>query len=332
MGTEFNISVAGWVLFVGLTLGLTEAIAQQDMEGGADHSQIPRIDRTEIRGHLVNQYDDVEFVIGLDDDALQKQVAGGTRTRVLYIAPPSISRAEVFRNYGQALDDLGEAELMFQCDEQCPKKLGPDFIWDGKQRIPTNINQSDFMYGSLSYEDQGYAYWVVTSESARYHVAVYTASLNGLYTKQVKDTRSIHLDVVEEAGFEASLTVVTPDEIAEGISKEGRIALYGIYFDFDSDTLRADSQATLEAISSALNGNSGLNVFVVGHTDNEGSYEYNLQLSQRRAAAVVLALTTDHGIAAERLRAVGVGPVAPVASNRSEDGRSLNRRVELVEF
>jgi len=71
-------------------------------------------------------------------------------------------------------------------------------------------------------------------------------------------------------------------------------------------------------------------LYVVGHTDNTGTYEYNLDLSRRRAAAVVEALTRGHGVAAARLKAVGVGPVAPVASNATEEGRAKNRRVELV--
>jgi OOP family OmpA-OmpF porin len=61
-----------------------------------------------------------------------------------------------------------------------------------------------------------------------------------------------------------------------------------------------------------------------------GDLEHNLDLSKRRAAAVVQALVADHGISADRLTPRGVGPLAPVASNDSEEGRALNRRVELV--
>jgi outer membrane protein OmpA-like peptidoglycan-associated protein len=69
---------------------------------------------------------------------------------------------------------------------------------------------------------------------------------------------------------------------------------------------------------------------VAGHTDNVGTYDYNMDLSQRRAKAVVAALAAEHGVEATRLRSVGVGPVAPIASNESEKGRAQNRRVELV--
>jgi len=74
-----------------------------------------------------------------------------------------------------------------------------------------------------------------------------------------------------------------------------------------------------------------LKVFIVGHTDNQGSMDVNLTLSQRRAEAVVTALTRDYKIGAARLHAHGAASFAPVSSNASEAGRAKNRRVELVE-
>jgi outer membrane protein OmpA-like peptidoglycan-associated protein len=68
----------------------------------------------------------------------------------------------------------------------------------------------------------------------------------------------------------------------------------------------------------------------VGHTDNVGGYDYNVGLSQRRAAAVVKELSGRHGVATARLKPAGAGPIAPVAPNDTEGGRAKNRRVELV--
>jgi outer membrane protein OmpA-like peptidoglycan-associated protein len=112
----------------------------------------------------------------------------------------------------------------------------------------------------------------------------------------------------------------------------GKIALYGIYFDSDKDSLRPDSQATLQEIAKLLNANPKLNVEVVGHTDNQGKPDYNLDLSRRRAAAVVRELVSKYGIADGRLGSFGCGFYAPVASNDSEDGKAKNRRVELVKW
>ncbi len=74
-----------------------------------------------------------------------------------------------------------------------------------------------------------------------------------------------------------------------------------------------------------------LKINVVGHTDNVGGIDSNTRLSQVRAAAVVKALTSQYGIDSKRLEAYGVGPLAPVAPNKNEEGRSKSRRVELVE-
>lgn len=74
-----------------------------------------------------------------------------------------------------------------------------------------------------------------------------------------------------------------------------------------------------------------MRVFIIGHTDNKGALDYNLGLSDRRADAVVKALAARHGIDPKRMTPRGLGPLAPVATNRTDEGRSKNRRVELVE-
>ena len=118
--------------------------------------------------------------------------------------------------------------------------------------------------------------------------------------------------------------------MAKGIEAEGHIALYEIYFDTDSAQLKPTSDQALEEIRNLLQQHASLRLLVVGHTDNQGQLDYNRQLSEQRAAAVVKALVERHGIAASRLTPVGVGMAAPVASNDSDPGRARNRRVELV--
>ncbi|MEA3431203.1 MAG: OmpA family protein, partial [candidate division WOR-3 bacterium] len=80
-----------------------------------------------------------------------------------------------------------------------------------------------------------------------------------------------------------------------------------------------------------LQQNPELKLYVVGHTDNVGSLTYNMKLSQARADAVVTKLISEYSVNAERLEAHGFGFLAPVASNKTEEGRVKNRRVELVE-
>lgn len=127
------------------------------------------------------------------------------------------------------------------------------------------------------------------------------------------------------------MVLVEAGELQRGLDAQGRVALYGLYFDTDKADMRADSQPQLAEIAKLLQASAQLQVLVVGHTDAQGALDYNRDLSQRRAQSIVEALVSQHGIARQRLSAVGVGMAAPVASNRDEAGRALNRRVELVE-
>jgi OOP family OmpA-OmpF porin len=114
--------------------------------------------------------------------------------------------------------------------------------------------------------------------------------------------------------------------------RSGEVAIYGIYFDTGKSDLKPESELALDEIAKLLKENLALNVFIVGHTDMVGDPAANVKLSQARAQAVVTALVTKNEIAASRLTPFGAGPYAPVASNKTEEGRAKNRRVELVEI
>lgn len=137
------------------------------------------------------------------------------------------------------------------------------------------------------------------------------------------------LTIVEKKGMEQH---VVADAAAFGndLTATGHASVYGIYFDTGKSELKPESAPALEEVKKLLTANATLKLWVVGHTDWVGKLEDNMTLSQARADAVVKALTTTYGIAPGRLRAFGSGPLAPVASNESEDGRGKNRRVELV--
>jgi OmpA-OmpF porin, OOP family len=118
----------------------------------------------------------------------------------------------------------------------------------------------------------------------------------------------------------------------QSLHGSGKVALYGLYFDTDKDVVKPESQPTLAEIAKLLKSEPSLRVHVVGHTDNQGKAEYNLDLSRRRATSVARELTGKYGVAGNRLDAFGCGVYAPVASNEAEDGRAKNRRVELVQW
>jgi len=134
--------------------------------------------------------------------------------------------------------------------------------------------------------------------------------------------------IVEKQAMKQDM--VSADTWRDEIQATGHTAVYGIYFDTDKAELKPDSDPALQEIAVLLKKDGTLSIRVVGHTDSTGDFAHNVALSEARAKTVVAALTARFGIAAARLSAHGVGPLAPVASNRTEDGKAKNRRVELV--
>jgi outer membrane protein OmpA-like peptidoglycan-associated protein len=164
-----------------------------------------------------------------------------------------------------------------------------------------------------------------------------------LYCKVAKDGKEVWIHLKSGVDRNYTLTIVereqmaqkvtvNPDALFGDIANTGHVAVYGIYFDHGSATIKPESKPSLKAIADMLNANKSLKLYVVGHTDMTGGFDYNVGLSSKRANAVVKTLATEYGIAAQRLAGKGAGPLCPVGSNKNESGRKLNRRVELVEM
>jgi OmpA-OmpF porin, OOP family len=156
-----------------------------------------------------------------------------------------------------------------------------------------------------------------------------------------KDGKEIWVEVWAEFTGKYGLTIVQKQGMAQDIVADaaafgsdiratGHAAVYGILFDTGKATIKPESAQSIGEVAKLLKADPGLKLFVVGHTDNTGTVEGNVKLSQDRAQSVMQSLVKDHGIAAARLRAAGCGQYAPVASNDAEEGRAKNRRVELV--
>jgi len=118
--------------------------------------------------------------------------------------------------------------------------------------------------------------------------------------------------------------------VYEALLSAGRWATQGILFETAKSAVQAESAPTLKEIASALTEHPELKVRIEGHTDNVGSPEANLKLSEARAAAVKAVLVKDYGIDASRLTTAGLGDTKPIADNGTAEGRSNNRRVEVV--
>jgi len=122
----------------------------------------------------------------------------------------------------------------------------------------------------------------------------------------------------------------TAARLERDLSQQGRTVIYGIYFDFASDRIKAESEPVLKKIADVMTKNPKWRLSVEGHTDILGGSEANLQLSKRRAAAVREVLEGHYKIASMRLETAGFGETRPKSTNETVEGRALNRRVELV--
>ena len=118
--------------------------------------------------------------------------------------------------------------------------------------------------------------------------------------------------------------------LVSALKKDCRVEVPGIYFDFDRDTLKPQSERALREMAAALQAMPRQAFRVEGHTDNIGGDRHNDDLSARRAAAVKAALVRDFGVDGSRLSTAGFGARRPVETNATLVGRARNRRVELV--
>lgn len=316
-----------------MLLGATQSSAQEDMEGASDHPEIPRIAGSIIAGYGYASFDEVAYLEGTDEDLVQNYAAGEV-TKLLYLLPPDQSSTAAFLNYQEAFEELGEFEPYYSCRRgRCDPAFGKNFVWRQENRFETNIrnlNTYFFNYKHL-YQNQVYLAGQLKAESGTYLVSVFAAETTRDRPEFVEGQTLVVLQVVKTEEFESDLEVVAADEIGAEINASGHVALNGLFFETDKDVLESASKPALDEIANFLTLSPEVNVYVVGHTDNVGDVAYNQDLSQRRAASIVSNLVDEYGIDAGRITALGAGLAAPVATNKTEDGRALNRRVELVE-
>jgi outer membrane protein OmpA-like peptidoglycan-associated protein len=138
----------------------------------------------------------------------------------------------------------------------------------------------------------------------------------------------IDVSVIEEKAFQASIKAPDAGALKSALEKSGHIALY-VNFDFAKAALKPAAAPVIAQIVKLLKDNPSLKVEIDGHTDNVGGHDYNMKLSQERAAAVVAAVVAQ-GIGKDRLKSAGFGPDKPIDDNNKPEGRAKNRRVELV--
>lgn len=307
------------VFVAGLLIGLSAPFAaaqDQDVEGSKDHPLISRYPGSYIAKYLTKEFDEFALPLGpvdVENTITKNQPLEGKITRIVYVAPAGRTVLEVFRNYQGALKN-GGFETLFTC--------GPQGCGSTVANAYANSGDNADYWGP----EHGIHY--ISAKLARPEGDVYVSLL---VDNQGPDSRTnAELYVIEVKPMESGLITVNAESLANDINRTGHASVYGIYFDTAKADIKPESDATLNEIAKLLQGDSTLKLYVVGHTDNQGALDMNMDLSRRRADAVLAALTTKYAVPASRLKAYGCGPYSPVASNDSEDGRAKNRRVELV--
>jgi OOP family OmpA-OmpF porin len=274
----------------------------------------------------------------------QKKALEGSYTRIAYLLPAERSPLEVLRNYQDEIKSKG-GKVLFECKgAECggsPQRSSAGGGGDMSlamylyppERVIDQHGTNGWCALAEQITDQRYTVAELPQSGAHVSVHAYTIVSPDRYDAcRALNGRTVAVvDIVEARDREKKMVTVNAGEMAKSIDATGRVALYGIYFDFNKADLKPESDATLQQIAALMKQNAALKVLIVGHTDNVGSFSFNMDLSQRRAAAVVAALATRFSIAKERMTPVGVSFASPVAPNKTEDGRAKNRRVELVE-
>lgn len=296
-----------------------------DTVKGADHPLVGRFSGSTLVGYSQESYSAKTFAIsGAPDRSLQPSdlsTIEGKSTLIGYDGPEGKSSLEIIRNYQAALKGNGFAQV-YACDnnEGAPK-LCPE---------PKGLAYKVFPLGPSVVENfQCFknSRYALFRKGAAVTVAVMASDC--FYRQGIS---KILVSVLEAATLDTGqVKVPTVGEISAAFAAEGRIALYGVYFETGKADVKPESKPTLDAVAAALAANPKLNLVITGHTDNVGTFESNVALSKKRADAVVAALTAaPYRVAAVRLTPFGAGMAAPRAPNTDDSGRAKNRRVELT--
>jgi len=286
-----------FVLMAACAIG-TSTVAMAQNNG---HPLITAFEGSYIEGQEEKEFDEQRLVVGKvqPDGSVKTERLEGKVTKLSYRDPDDRSSLERMKNYEQALKNSG-FEIRYSCSKE---ECGPEIQIETIGYFPPERYLT-----ALLKRPEGNV-WVGVSVAA------------GPWTK---------IYIVEIKPMDTGMVKVTADILNENVMKEGHMAVYGIYFDSGKSEVKANSAETIKEIAILLQQNPTLQLYLVGHTDNVGKFSDNMDLSNRRAAAVVAELTTQYQIAASRLQAAGVGPLAPIATNDTDEGRELNRRVEIV--
>jgi len=227
-----------------------------------------------------------------------------------YVTPAGPSVAEVFRHYEQQIARAG-LQVEYSCNGvECGeggRKTNGDWWWlsDNRRYLAARLARPN---GDL---------WVAVHVHARVPTAPVVQEI---------DVIEVRPPVVPPAPRNEAEVATLEKELKAG----GRVVLRQIAFAEGRATVLPQSEPVVKAIADLLSRDPGLKLYLVAHSDDSGPWNASMDLTKKRANAVALLLTHKYKVRSGRVQAAGVGPLAPVASNMTEDGRAQNRRIELL--
>lgn len=315
----------------------------------ADHPLVKRFQGSEVLFQKKSDFDELRLALGkIEWDGAQAKVkpylsksVEGRLTKTYYASPAGPSVLEVFRNYENELKADG-FEMLFSArgaDLETPSynnQIARE-IFRITQPYGSPEQSADWMLAVCDDNEAAYVAARKTREDggetfASVYVFANPSVADNFFERAAAGRVVVRVDVCDVQPMEQRMTLVKASEMDNRIGSEGRVVLYGIPFDFNKAEIKPEASPTLEQIAALLGEKPTLKLLVVGHTDNVGGFEFNRDLSQRRAKAVVEALVSRFRLSPERLFPFGVSYASPIATNETEEGRTNNRRVELVEF
>jgi outer membrane protein OmpA-like peptidoglycan-associated protein len=300
-----------------------------DIPGSKDPESMKRFDGSAIVGYRAPQFD--QFVLPLGKTTgvypmkyVKSLSVEGLVSRYTYAAPLGTSTIEMYRNYKEEFKRLGIITLY----EAGPGNTGSMYVM--MEPIANEDNLGQLFIGSTNLGSERLLVGKSSDPSPTYALIWVGQKYPLTGTSLIADKQTFaQLVVITPKAMENKM-VMSAEDMSKSLKDLGKVLLYGIYFDTDKDVLKPESAPTLQEVSRLLQIQPALKLRVVGHTDDQGSAEHNLDLSKRRAQSVASELISKYNVAAERLDSFGCGLYAPVASNKTEEGRTKNRRVELL--
>ncbi len=245
----------------------------------------------------------------------------------IYQAPAGKAIEEVWKNYILALQGAG-FQVLFKCQgDQC--RSGTYSNWAvllfGNNAYNTNqIEKKSGLSKNASYIYSADRYLSAVKQNGNQKIYI------ALSMVQLKDRVLYFLDVIEPASLEAGKVTINLEYLQNEFKNNGKVVLYEFPFETNSAALLPESLNLIATIYDYLKGQTGNVYYVVGHTDDTGLFDRNMQLSKERAASVANELMKK-GIKQTMIVPHGAGPLCPVGDNRTEGGRALNRRVEIIQ-